>query len=113
MYRPRTRDTPVGSKRPIHHASRRPACAAGQASELSANGVLQHLLVERQVGYDPLQLAVLILELLQTTHLGRQQTVVLLFPIEVGRLADSSLAADIRHRHAVRSLLENKRLLGV
>ncbi len=96
---------PFGSKRPTHLASRRPARASGQASKLSPNGVLQHLFVQRQVGDDPLQLGVLVLELLQPPHLGRQQAVVLSLPIEVGRLADPGLAADIRHRYAVGALL--------
>jgi len=56
---------------------------------------------------------VLVLELLQATHLGRQQTVILLFPVKICRLADAGIAADIRHRHPVNALLENKRLLGV
>jgi hypothetical protein len=32
---------------------------------------------------------------------------------EVGRLADPDLAADVRHRNTVRSLLQNECLLGV
>src|SRR6478609_9055482 len=51
--------------------------------------------------------------LLQPPHLGRQQTIVLLPPIEIGGLANPGLAADLRHRHAVVALLQNKRLLGV
>ena len=45
------------------------------------------------------QLTVLILQLLQPTHLGRQQTIVLLLPVELRRLADASLAANIRNQH--------------
>jgi hypothetical protein len=41
----------------------------------------------------PSQLGVLILQLLQPPRLGRQQTVKLLLPIEIGRLADARLAA--------------------
>jgi hypothetical protein len=104
---------PGGSKHPTRDASRRPAYASEQASELSADSVLQHLFVQGQIGDDPLQLAVLVLELLQPPHLSWQQTIVLLLPIEVGRLADASLAADIHHRHAVGALLQDKRLLGV
>src|SRR5262249_40719658 len=40
-----------------------PVAASGQASKLSADHVLQHLLIERQVSHDLLQLAVLFLEL--------------------------------------------------
>src|SRR3954451_782246 len=113
MCRPRIHDMPFGSTRPTHHASRQPACAAGQASKLSADSVLQHLFVERQVCDYPLQLGVLVLELLQPAHLGRQQPVVLLLPIEVGRLANTGLAANVRHRHSIGALLQNERLLGV
>jgi hypothetical protein len=56
---------------------------------------------------------VLLLQLFQPSHLGWQQTVVFLFQIEVGRLADAGLAADISHRHAVSAMLQNERLLGV
>ncbi len=46
-----------------------PACARGGLQI----DVLQHLAVERQVGYDLLQPAVLVLQLLQRLHLVRQQ----------------------------------------
>src|SRR5437763_1737828 len=45
--------------------------------------------------------------------LTRGKSVILLLPVEVGRLADPGLAADIGHRNPVRTLLQNKRLLGV
>src|SRR5262244_659148 len=72
-----------------------PVAASGQASKLSADYVLQHLLVERQVSHDLLQLAVLLLELTQSLHLRRHQPAVLLTPIVVGRLADPRLATDL------------------
>src|SRR5690606_41683723 len=43
----------------------------------------------------------------------RQQPVILLLPIEISRLADPGLAADLGDRHAVIALLQNERLLGV
>ena len=92
---------------------RQPACASGQTSKLSADDVLEPLLVEAQIGDNLPQLTVLVLELLEPAHLGRQQTVILLVPIKVSRLADPGLAADIHHRHTVGALLVNKRLLGV
>ena len=49
----------------------------------------------------PFLVGVLVLELLQPPHLGRQQPVILLLPIEIRRLADPSLAADLGDRHAV------------
>jgi hypothetical protein len=81
--------------------------------EFSADDILQHLAIQRQIGGDLLQLGVLLLKLLEAAHLRRQQPVVLLLPVEVGCLADPGLAADLRHRHAVRVLLEDERLLGV
>jgi len=53
--------------------------------------------VERQIGDDSLQPVVLILELLQSSYLGRKQTVVFLLPVEVGRLTDTGLPADVGH----------------
>jgi len=55
---------------------------------ISADDVLQHLLVERQVDDDLLQPAVLFLKLTQSLHLRRHQAGVLLPPIVVRRLAD-------------------------
>ena len=43
----------------------------------------------------------------------RRHSIVLLLPVEVGRLAYPSLPADILDRNAVRSLLQNKCLLCV
>src|SRR6476469_2447494 len=113
MCRPQEPGRHAGWKHPIHHRPRRPACASGQASQLSANDVLKHLTVQRQVCDQLLQLTVLILKLLQPPHLSGQQSIELLLPIEIGCLADPSLAADVRRRHSVTALLQNKRLLGV
>jgi len=55
---------------------------------LSADNVLKHLLIEAQISDHLPQLAVLILELLQSTHLDRQQAIVFALPVEVGRLTD-------------------------
>jgi len=60
-----------------------------------------------------LQLAVLVVELLQLLHLSRQQVVVFLFPVEVGCLADPGPAADLHHRDPVGPLLQDERLLRV
>ena len=48
----------------------------------------QRLLVQAQISHHLTQLVVLVLELLQPPHLARQQPVIPLLPIEVGRLAD-------------------------
>lgn len=103
---------PVGSKYPSAPASRRLASACGPASELSPDDTLEHLSVQRQVSDDLLQSGVLILQSLQSTHLIGQQTRILLAPIEIGRLANTSLPANLCHRHAVVALLQNERLLA-
>src|SRR5215217_6550831 len=51
--------------------------------------------------------------MLQPPHLGRQQAVILVLQVKIGRLADAGLTAHIRHGHAVGTLLQDKRLLGV
>jgi hypothetical protein len=106
-YRPGTRHRPAGLKRPVSHKPRQPVCATGQASKLSADDVLQHFLVEAQIGDHLPQFAVLILKLFQPPHLGPQQATILALPVEVGRLANPGLPANIRNLHAVSSLLQN------
>jgi hypothetical protein len=54
-----------------------------------------------------------VLKLLQPPHLRRLHAVVLLLPIEVSRLADSGLPADLCNRYAVLALLQNERFLRV
>jgi hypothetical protein len=91
--------------------SRRQACVSGQASELSADHVLQHFPVERQLRDDLLQPRILVRESLQPPHLVRQQPAVSLLPVEVSRLADPRLAADLGNRSAFLALLQDERLL--
>ena len=79
---------PAGSTSATRRASRRRARACDQASELSADDVLQHLPVQREIGDELAQLRILVIELLQPAHLGWQQPLVLLLPIEIPRLAD-------------------------
>jgi len=98
---------------PIRCTSREPVRARDQASDLSPDHVLKHLAIQSQVRHDFLQPGVLILELLQPLHLGRQQTGILLLPIEGGRLADPGLPTDLGNRRAFLALLDDKRLLGV
>src|SRR5579871_5687541 len=102
-----------GSTRTTRRAPHQRACAYGQASKFSAERVLQHRFVECEIGNHLLQLCVLILELLQPAHLIRQQPVILLLPVEIRRLTDPGLAADLRHRNPVTALLQNERLLRV
>ncbi len=80
---------------------------------ISPNDILQHLAVQRQIRDDFLQSRVLVLELLQLLHLRRQHAGIFFLPIEVGRLADPRLAADLGNRHTFITLLQNERLLGV
>jgi hypothetical protein len=56
---------------------------------------LRYILVEARIGHRLPQLAVLILQLLETPHLGRQQAIVLLLPVEVRRMADAGLTTNI------------------
>jgi hypothetical protein len=71
-------------------------------------------------GHDLRQPTVLILELLEPLHLGRQQARLPLLPVEVCRLADpldqslnASTPADLGNRCAFLALLDNERLLCV
>src|SRR3954452_23355921 len=66
----------VGSRHPTHRKPHSPACACDQASELSADHVLKHLAIKRQVGNNLLQLRVLIFKLLQPPHLRRLHAIV-------------------------------------
>lgn len=77
---------------------RRPAGAAEQASELSRDDILQHRLVQAEIGHQPLELGILFLELAQPLHLRRHQTRVLVAPVVVGRLADPCLPAHLADR---------------
>ena len=65
---------PAGSTLHNRCTPREPVRASDQAADLSSDQVRQHLAVGRQVGHDLLETTVLILELLDTLHLGRQQT---------------------------------------
>ncbi len=44
--------------------------SAERALELSQNNILEHLLIEAQIGHELLELPILILQLLQTTKLA-------------------------------------------
>ena len=87
--------------------------AVRQALKSSADDVLQHLAVKRQIGHELAQLGILVLKLLQTPHLKWRHAVVLLLPVEIRRLADPSPPADIGDGNPVSALLENERLLRV
>src|SRR5690606_41687144 len=69
-----------------------------QASELSLDDVLQHLLVQREVRHQLAKPQVLLLELLQPFHLRRHQPAVLRSPAIVGLDRYSGLTTDLLHR---------------
>jgi hypothetical protein len=50
-------------RQPTHCKLRSPACACGQASELSPNNILKHFSVKGQISDQLLQLRILFLEL--------------------------------------------------
>lgn len=84
-----------------------------QASKLSLDDVLQHLLVERQIRDDLLQPRILLLELPQPLHLRRHQTRILLLPIEERCRAAPGFPAELRDGRPVLRLLDDERLLRV
>ena len=83
--RPRRRRLADGAPRPGER----------RASPLSAQDVLQHRLVERQVGHKPLQLGILLLKLLQPPDLNHAHSSELLIPPVERGLGDPELAADL------------------
>lgn len=93
--------------------SRRPALASEQAAELSSDDAMQHLAVETAIRHQLLPSSVLVLELLQSHHLARQQPRIPLLPVEIHRLADPSPPADSRNQQAVLTLPQDERLLRV
>lgn len=72
-----------------------PARAAAPALELFSHHLLEHLLVETQVGDQPLQALVLLLELLQALRLGGHQPAILLAPSVIRLHADRRLPAHL------------------
>jgi hypothetical protein len=86
----------------------RPSAASKQASYFAADHVLQHRLVQAEIGHQLLQLAVLLLELTKPLHLRRRQPAVLVPPVVERRLADPGLAAHLRYRRALLSLPQDE-----
>ena len=82
----------------MHSKPCSPARACGQALQFSAENILQHRLVQRQISDQLLQLAVLVLKLLQPPHLVWQQSLVLPFPIEIRCLGNPGPTTDLRNR---------------
>ena len=102
---------PCGSRRPSLHTSRERVYASVPASELSPHDILQHLTVQRQVGHNPRQPCVLVLELLQPAHLVGQQPTIPFLLGKVGRLSNTRLAKNLGNRRAFLTLLQDECLL--
>jgi hypothetical protein len=69
--------------------------------------------VQRQIGDDLLEPAVLVLQLTQPPHLRWQQPRVFLPSVEIGCLADTRLAADLSDRRSSLALFDDEGLLRV
>ena len=91
---------------PIHQHPFDQLALADRPQSFSADDVLEHLPVQRQDRDNLFQTAILVFQGLQPTHLVGQQTGVLLAPIEIGRLADPCLPANLRYWHAVVALFK-------
>src|SRR5262249_29342009 len=76
-----------------------PGPATGSASELFCQRLPENRLVERQVGDELLELAILLAQLAELLQLARADVAELLLPAIVGLLADPVLAAHLHHRH--------------
>src|SRR5580658_1665120 len=70
--------------------------------EVSPGDVPKDLLVQTELGHQPLQLAVLLLQLLQPLGLIRLQTAILLAPAVKGLFGDSGLSTGYRLRFSIR-----------
>src|SRR5579863_6821602 len=78
-----------------------------RASEFFCHKVLQRRVVEHRVSQQPLQLGVLVLELLEPLGLGYIHAAELCFPGVERRRADPVLAADLGGRKPRRLLPQN------
>jgi len=65
------------------------------------------------VSLDPLQSAILVLQLAQVPYLRRHQLSVFNLSIESGCVADPRLATDLSDRRALLALLDDERILRV
>src|SRR5262245_17590670 len=75
------------------------------------NNILRHRFIQRQVGDEPLELRVLVKQLLELARLARQHPPVDLLPAIERLLGDSDLAADVADGHASCDLLQDRRNL--
>src|SRR5690606_19049668 len=91
-----------------------PPSAPAWALPFFSERLLQDAFVQREIGYELLQLSVLFLELLQFTQLRDTQAAVLLLPAVERGLGDLQLAADLSDRRTGLRLPQGHRnlLLG-
>ena len=78
------------------------------ASELFSDNLLKHVLVEREIGDELLQFAVLGLELPKAAQLRGADPAVLLLPVVERGLTDAHLAADLFDLRACLGLVQRK-----
>src|SRR2546430_12468852 len=78
------------------------------ALDFSTHYVLQHHLVQAEIGDQLLELGILLLELPQPPQLRRPQPGKPFLPVEERRLGDAHLATDFLHRRAELLLLQRK-----
>src|SRR5579859_7085709 len=107
MCRSAAPDRLDGSRPSMHRAPHPPTSADDQASKFPAEHILQHGFVQRQISHDLLELAVLLLQLLQPLHLRWHQPSILLPPRIERRLADPRLATHLTNRRALLRLAQN------
>src|SRR5579859_102041 len=107
MCRSAAPDRLDGSRPSMHRAPHPPTAADDQASKFPAEHILQHGFVQRQISHDLLELAVLLLQLLQPLHLRWHQPRILLPPRIERRLADPRLATHLTNRRALLRLAQN------
>lgn len=75
--------------------------------------VLQHGLVQTQVGNQLFQFAVLFFELPESSEFGKAQSTVFFLPVEIRRLTDAHLSADLGEAGSFRSPLGGARRRSV
>src|SRR5262249_48781274 len=84
----------TGKSAPPRHR----ACASG--SPFFSEQILEHHLVEREVGHEALELRVFLFELPQVPHLADAHAGVFALPDVDGLLADAQTPCDVRHGRA-------------
>ena len=98
--RPRTHGRPAGPTPAMSPEPHRQDYAFDQATKLSLEDILKHLLVQRQTRYQPPQPPAPCVELLRPLHLRRHKTAALRPPKTVGPYRYPGLPTDLLHRRA-------------